>query len=171
MFVVTIPTRPIITRFDGIDSTHYVLTVSQPQLIDLFTVALTEPLPSAELGIGIYLSLAPFTEFAYCGMMSNASPSAACWNVLRNQLSSAVSSMRIGLSVEPLQHLNTLVPEDVKQHAEVSNDAQLIAANLVQFIESWSSDPAFEKAVQRWYDKFSSKHRLNPFFYRKQANI
>ena len=75
--------------------------------------------------------------------------------------------MRIGLSVEPLQHLKTLVPEDVKQHAEVNNDAQLIAANLVQFIESWSSDPQFEKAVLKWYEKFQQKNKLNPFFYRK----
>ena len=66
MFVVTIPTRPIITQFEAIDTTHYVLTVQQPQLIELFTVALTEPLQHNELGIGIYLSLAPFSEFAYC---------------------------------------------------------------------------------------------------------
>lgn len=191
MFAAIIPTRPIVSNFDCIDPTHYVLTIERPQSVELFTIALLQPLPQQDMGIGvykcnqcitcnaptnllnvyvctgIYLSLSPFTEFAYCGMMCNNSPSAACWNVLRNKLSDTTDSMRIGLSVESLSHLNTLVPEDMKQYTTVIDDAKLIALNLVQFIQSWTNDAAFEKAVQRWVDKFEQKHKLNPFFFRK----
>lgn len=164
----TIPGRPIQTEFQSIDSTHFILTVTQPHNIELFTIALTQPLQSNDIGIGIYLSLTPFNEFTYVGMLNNNQPSTACWNSLRDKLLPTTDSMRIGLCIEPMNNLSTLIPEDVKQSHSIIDDAKMIAYNLIEYIQSYHSDPAFDKAVQKWYDKFIQKHKLNPFFWRKQ---
>jgi hypothetical protein len=187
-FCLIIPGKPIITSFQQVDAKRFITTIplkqqlqphiqpqsqTQPQIqadfhFDCITLALLQPSLSPTDGIAVYLSFPPFQDFSYLGMVSNSYPSNTFHLSATHVATVKVNeSVQIGLSIESLEHLNTLRTDETKQSNEAVDDANAIANNLLQYIQSWTSDPAFERAVKQWIQKFTQKQRLAPFFYRQ----
>lgn len=89
----------------------------------------------------------------------------------------AQGHITLGISIEPVAsiqaQLATLQQERnvgsgssaiVKAPLSTKVLAQRIAKNAINFLTSFSSDPAFLKAFQQWYDKFTRKVEVDPGF-------
>lgn len=178
-FALIIPGRLVDTSFRAIDPKKMVLTLSQPALVQEFTVAMLQPAVPQGLGVAVYYSLPPFTGWDYVGPLSLDYPTAVFRAPWREKIPADTPAVQIGLSVEEISSLKQMQPADQKEEERTLESAKGIAQDLYTFMASFAQSTGNAKqfggmlviptnCIDKWYEKFLAKHKREPYFWLKK---
>ena len=181
LFALLIPGRTLDTNFVQVDPKKLMITVAAPALITEVTICMLQPSIPADHGVAVYYALPPFSDWQYLGAISLAYPTAAFRAVWRDKIPADLPYIGIGLSVESLQTIAALQPTtaDTKESEATLDSAKGIAKNLYEYMASFSQNTGQYKqlgdvlviptnCVDKWFEKFQHKHKLEPYFWLKK---
>jgi len=169
MFALIIPGRPLSTAFTPIDSTKVTISVPQPHFVSEFVICLLQPTLSPNNGIGVYFAIPPFVEWNFVGSLTLQRPSSSFRAPWFNALSSEVSEIRLGLSVEDLsvlQQQSSILEQSEAEKAVES--ARGIAQNLYEFMQSFSQSPQSIQSIHQAKGQFFHREVFQ-FMFRMSA--
>ena len=148
-----------------------------PDRVREFSVVILRPALPAGFGVAVCWSLPPYQDFQYVGSLSLDVPSATFRAPWHGRIRPSVGSVRIGLSVEPLDVLKQMVPSDIKEEEAVMENASGIAKDLFTYMSSFTKDAGEQhgnmlvipvNCIDLWLKKFTAKHRAVPYYWLKK---
>jgi len=113
------------------------------------------------------------------GMISLQSPTVFLRAAWKDSLEANTPGVQLGLSLDSLEALSKLPTSDAKEEEKQMDSAKGIAADLYKFMASFSQSTGQYQnlgnvlviptnCIDKWYKKFTDKHRLDPYFWMKK---
>ncbi len=180
MFGVAIPGRPMQTNLQQVSEKNAIMEIPQPAIVRELCVTLLQPALPPDHGVAVYWALPPFSDWLYVGQISPAEPTAIFRAPWYHQIPHDVPILRLGLSIETTGFLANLRDVGGEEEKKSLDSAQGIAKDLYNFMASFTrqSSAPFQQlgdvlviptnCIDKWYEKFLAKHKLNPYFWMKK---
>jgi hypothetical protein len=179
LFACVIPGRPLTTSFHPVSDKKLVISIPQPASISEFTICLLQPTLPQGAGVAVYFSLPPYSDWQYCGSVLLSHPTAAFRAPWFNKIPPDCPDVQLGISLESLETLSVQTPIDAKEEELAMDSAEGIAKDLFNYMSSFSQSTGQYKqlgdvlviptdCIQRWFNKFKTKHKMEPFFWMKK---
>jgi hypothetical protein len=171
----------MITNFVAVDPQKLVCGLPDYQNVTQFAITLLDPaVVPAGFGVGVYYGFDQ--DWSYLGFITPENPTRFFKLPQSDDTTRHVSAVpQIGLLLESVANLSTLVCADQVAEAKTVDSVRGIATDLYKFISSFAQDhrsvnPSGDylvvpgNVINRWLEKFNDKHRKTPFFWMEQKD-
>lgn len=181
-----VPGRPLRTDFTVVTPKNMVIDVPVPAQVREVGVSLLQPAAvPPQHALALYYALPPYAEWEYVGALDASCPSGVFRAPWAGRIRPDVPAVRLGLSLETHDFVAQQVPADAREAQRATDAAVGIAKSLFDHMQSFArNDGRYREllgdlgksvlilpadTIDKWFEKFSTRHRLEPYFFLKRS--